>query len=85
MTLRLLYLLFCKVMGWLALLARLLPRPRWRGLFIEPVTLLRWHRQLVRRRWTYPHQRGRSAVSEEIRRLVPPEVCGPKVRGPNYR
>jgi putative transposase len=39
--------------------ARLLPRPAWRGLFVQPATLLGYHRDLVRRRWTYPHQRGR--------------------------
>jgi putative transposase len=43
----------------LAGLARLLPRPVWRGLFVQPATLLRWHRDLVGRRWTYPHRRGR--------------------------
>jgi hypothetical protein len=36
----------------LAGLARLLPRPVWRGLLVQPATLLRWHRDLVRRRWT---------------------------------
>jgi putative transposase len=35
----------------LAGLARLLPRPSWRGLFIRPETLLRWRQDLVRRRW----------------------------------
>ena len=111
MTLRLLYLLFRQVMGWLALLtrssaakdaellllrhevvvlrrrvtrprldwadravlaglARLLPRPTWRGLLFQPATLLRWHRELVRRRWTYPHRRGRPSTSPEIRALV---------------
>src|SRR6266542_2112584 len=31
----------------LAGLARLLPRPAWRGLLVQPATLLRWHRDLV--------------------------------------
>jgi putative transposase len=111
MALRLLYLLFCQVLQWLALLARssaakdaellvlrhevavlrrqvarprvdwadrallagfarLLSRPAWRGLFVQPATLLGWHRDLVRRRWTYPHQRGRPAVAAEVRALV---------------
>ena len=30
----------------LAGLARLLPRPVWRGLLVQPATLLRWHRDL---------------------------------------
>ena len=54
----------------LAALARLLPRPAWRGLFVQPETLLRWHRDLVRRRWTYLHRRGRPAVATETRALV---------------
>jgi transposase InsO family protein len=111
MTLRLLYLLFCQVLRWLALLtrssaakdaellmlrhevavlrrqvarpridwadravlaglARLLPRPAWRGMLVQPATLLRWHRDLVRRRWTYPHRRGRPALAAELRELV---------------
>jgi putative transposase len=54
----------------LAGLARLLPRPVWRGLLVQPTTLLRWQRDLVRRRWTYPRRRGRPAVAGEIRALV---------------
>ena len=54
----------------LAGLARLLPRPAWQGLFVQPAALLRWHRDLVRRRWTYPHRRGRPPVAAEIRALV---------------
>ena len=46
----------------LAGLARLLPRPAWRGLFIQPATVLGWHRDLVRRRWSSPHRRGRPSV-----------------------
>jgi transposase InsO family protein len=54
----------------LAGLARLLPRSVWHGLFVQPATLLRWHRDLVRRRWSYPHRRGRPAMAAEIRALV---------------
>jgi putative transposase len=53
----------------LAGLARLLPRRLWDGLFVRPGTL-RWHRDLVRRRWTYPSRRGRPSVTAEIRDLV---------------
>jgi putative transposase len=28
------------------------------------------HRDLVRRRWSYPHRRGRPALAEEVRKLV---------------
>lgn len=42
----------------LAAFIRVLPRAAWkRSLFVEPGTVLRWHRQLVARRWTYPHRR----------------------------
>jgi putative transposase len=54
----------------LAGLARLLPRPVWRGLFVQPATLLRWHPDLVRRRRSYPRRRGRPGVAPETRDLV---------------
>jgi hypothetical protein len=38
----------------LATLAKLLPRKRWAAFLVTPSTLLRWHRELVRRRWSYP-------------------------------
>ena len=45
---------------------------RWpRALFVQPETLLRWHRDLVRRRWTYPHHRsGRPALPVGTAALV---------------
>ena len=36
----------------IAALTRLLPARRRRGLLVTPATILRWHRQLVPRRWT---------------------------------
>jgi hypothetical protein len=44
--------------AFIAALARLLPHRRQHGFVVTPATLLRWHRQLVRGRWTYP--RGRA-------------------------
>jgi hypothetical protein len=42
----------------LAGLNRLLGRQRLNRFFIQPETLLRWHRDLVRRRWNYPTAQG---------------------------
>ena len=56
---------------FLAAANRLLGRASRPSFFVRPDTLLGWHRQLVRRRWTYAGRRpGRAAVSEEIRELV---------------
>ena len=37
---------------------------------VTPDTILRWHRQLVARKWTYARGPGRRGVLQEIRRLV---------------
>jgi hypothetical protein len=37
---------------------------------VTPGTVLRWHRRLVTRRWTYPHRTGRPPVSAEIAALI---------------
>ena len=42
----------------LAMLAKLLPRERWAVFMVTPATLLRWNRQLMARRWTFPPNRG---------------------------
>jgi transposase len=43
-----------------------------RGLSVRPATLLRWHRQLVRRRWTYPHRPGRPPFDRSVQAVVRP-------------
>jgi putative transposase len=55
----------------LAALAKLLPRERWAVVLVTPATLLRWHRELIARRWTYPHTgRDRRGLDEEIVAVV---------------
>jgi putative transposase len=55
----------------LAGLSRLLTRQRLGHLFVQPSTLLRWHRDLVAKRWTYPHGRpGRPAIPEGTTAVV---------------
>jgi len=110
-TLRLLYLIFIRVCGWLVLLGRspasknaellvvrhevavlrrATPRPRldWADRavlaalirllpgrlrlhrLVTPGTVLRWHRHLVRKKWTYPNRTGRPPATAEIAALI---------------
>ncbi len=56
---------------FLAAASRLLRGTGWQSLLVRPDTLLGWHRQLVRRRWTYAGRRpGRPRVSEQLGELV---------------
>jgi putative transposase len=55
----------------LAALARLLPPRRRHGLVVTPQTLLRWHRELVRRKWAQPRRSpGRPPTDGRVRELV---------------
>ena len=55
----------------IAALARLPPARRRRGLIVAPSTILRWHRQLLNRRWTTPPARpGRPAIPAGVRALI---------------
>jgi putative transposase len=55
----------------LAGLGQLLPRKRRRSFLVQPATLLRWHRELVRRRWTYEGRRpGRPPLVAQTHQLI---------------
>jgi transposase len=110
-SLRLLYLVFCRIAGWLALLTRtstakdveililrhenavlrrqhpkprldwadravlaaltgLLPRVLTAHRLVAPATVMRWHRRLVARRWTYPNLPGRPPIDPAVAALV---------------
>jgi hypothetical protein len=54
----------------LAALIRLLPGRLRAHRLVTPGTVLRWHRRLIARKWTYPHRTGRPPVSAEIAALI---------------
>ena len=55
----------------IAALGRLLPACRRCGLLVTPSTILRWHRHLLRHRWTTPQTRpGRPAIPAGVRALI---------------
>ena len=57
--------------AFLSAFARLLPTQLRQVRLVSPRTLLRWHAQLVARRWTYPRRTpGRPAVTQSVRDLV---------------
>jgi putative transposase len=58
---------------WLAALSRLVNRRRWAEIFpVAPATILRWHRHLVARKWTYTDRRppGRPSTGVSIKTLI---------------
>ena len=55
----------------LAAISRVLPKSRWSCFFVQPETLLRWHRRLVAGAWTYPRrQTGRPPLDHEVQQLI---------------
>ncbi len=57
--------------AFLAAASRMLRREVWSAFLVQPETLLRWHRQLVRRKWTRPHRPpGRPALDPEVWGLI---------------
>jgi putative transposase len=54
----------------LTALIRLLPAKLRMHRLVAPGTVLRWHRRLVARKWTYPHRSGRPPVGAEIAALI---------------
>ena len=67
----------------LTTLIRLLPRKLRARRLVTPGTVLRWHRRLVARKWTYPNRMGRPPVSAEIARLI--ERLATENRGWGYQ
>lgn len=57
--------------AFLAACSRVVPRHRWGSFIVAPSTLLRWHRELVRRKWTFKHKRaGRPPIDPALAALI---------------
>ena len=55
----------------LAAVSRVLPRAHWSCFFVQPETLLGWHRRLIAGSWTYPRrQTGRPPLNSEVQQLI---------------
>lgn len=55
----------------IAAFSRLISRQRWSGFVITPATILRWHRELVARKWTFKHRKtGRPPLDPDVVSLI---------------
>ncbi|HZB41523.1 MAG TPA: hypothetical protein VE487_11185, partial [Ilumatobacter sp.] len=57
---------------FMAAISRVLPRARWSSFLVSPKTLLRWHRELVRNKWTFRRRStgGRPPISDVVQELI---------------
>ena len=57
---------------FMAAISRALPRTGWSSFLVSPQTLLRWHRDLVKRKWTFRWRSagGRPPIPYEVRDLI---------------
>lgn len=55
---------------FLSAASRLLPRISWSAFVVTPATILRWHRLLVAKRWTYSRAPGRPPIRADVRALI---------------
>jgi putative transposase len=53
-----------------AALVRTLPKMLREHRLVTPGTILRWHRRLVAKKWTYPNRVGRSPVDDSVGTLI---------------
>jgi transposase InsO family protein len=53
-----------------AALVRRLPQMLRRHRLVTPGTILRWHRRLIAKKWTYPHRLGRPPVQDAVASLI---------------
>jgi len=63
-----------------AMLSRVLPQNRWAVFLVTLATLLRWHRDLIARKWTYPHTGNRHTPARGNRGTGDPAGAGEPAR-----